>query len=146
MEENDLKKLKTENINLSFGEDPADTYYSILIGNSKNQNKVVSIGKLQENLNNFHVFKCQIPNNYMNVNFENFKENELVNVKNIEYESSNSTKINSGTSNIKANIQLNGNEFLLSNEFNNEETNKESKENKEKKYINKKRKLKNKMK
>ena len=138
LEENDLKKLKIENINLNFGEDPSDKYYSILRGNSLNQNKINSIGKLQDNLNNFHVFKCLIPNN-MNINFENFKENELINAKSNGYESINSTKINSGTSNTKSNIQLNGNEFLLSNEFNDEETNKE---NKDKKYINKKRKLK----
>ena len=103
---------------------------------------MASIGKLQENLNNFHVFKCRIPN-YISANMENFKENELVNIRNNnDYESINSTKINSSTSNLRNNIQLNGNEFMLSNEFNDKDTSKEVKENNGKKYINKKRKLK----
>ena len=142
LEENDLKKIKEENINLNFGEDPSEKYYNILRGNYQNQNKMISIGKLQENLNNFHVFKCRIPN-YINANMENFKENEFVNIRNsFESESMNSTKINSSTSNLRNNIQLNRNEFLLSNEFNKEDTTKELKENGGKKYINKKRKLK----
>ena len=84
----------------------------------------------------------------MNINMENFKENELINIRNSYYNteqvylSMNSTKINSGASNIESNIKINGNEFLLNNEFNDEETNKELKENSGKSYINKKRKLK----
>ena len=142
LEENDLKKIKEENINLNFGEDPSDKYYNILRGNYQNQTKMISIGKLQENLNNFHVFKCRIPN-YITANLENFKENELVSIKNNnEYESLNSTKINSSTSNSRNNMQLNGNEFMLSNEFNDEDINKDLKEKNGNKYINKKRKLK----
>ena len=145
LEETDKKKIKTENIELNFGEDPTEKYYKILRGNYPNPNK--SIAQLQENLNNFHVFKCLIPN-YMNINMENFKENELINIRNGYYNteqvylSMNSTKINSGASNIESNIKINGNEFLLNNEFNDEETNKELKENSGKSYINKKRKLK----
>jgi hypothetical protein len=142
LKEKDLKKIKERNIDLNFGEDPSNKYYNILRGNCQNQSKMVSIGKLQENLNNFHVFKCRIPN-YISANMENFKENELVNIRNNnDYESINSTKINSSTSNLRNNIQLNGNEFMLSNEFNDEDTSKEVKENNGKKYINKKRKLK----
>ena len=142
LKEKDLKKIKERNIDLNFGEDPSNKYYNILRGNLQNQSKMASIGKLQENLNNFHVFKCRIPN-YISANMENFKENELVNIRNNnDYESINSTKINSSTSNLRNNIQLNGNEFMLSNEFNDEDTSKEVKENNGKKYINKKRKLK----
>ena len=142
LKEKDLKKIKERNIDLNFGEDPSNKYYNILRGNCQNQSKMASIGKLQENLNNFHVFKCRIPN-YISANMENFKENELVNIRNNnDYESINSTKINSSTSNLRNNIQLNGNEFMLSNEFNDEDTSKEVKENNGKKYINKKRKLK----
>ena len=142
LKEKDLKKIKERNIDLNFGEDPSNKYYNILRGNLQNQSKMASIGKLQENLNNFHVFKCRIPN-YISANMENFKENELVNIRNNnDYESINSTKINSSTSNLRNNIQLNGNEFMLSNEFNDEDTSKELKENNGKKYINKKRKLK----
>ena len=54
----------------------------------------------------------------------------------------NSTKINSDASNQRTNIQLNRNEFMLNNEFNDEETNKDLIENSMKKYINKKRRLK----
>lgn len=142
LKEKDLKKIKERNIDLNFGEDPSNKYYNILRGNCQNQSKMASIGKLQENLNNFHVFKCRIPN-YISANMENFKENELVNIRNNnDYESINSTKINSSASNLRNNIQLNGNEFMLSNEFNDEDTSKEVKENNGKKYINKKRKLK----
>jgi hypothetical protein len=142
LKEKDLKKIKERNIDLNFGEDPSNKYYNILRGNLQNQSKMASIGKLQENLNNFHVFKCRIPN-YISANMENFKENELVNIRNNnDYESINSTKINSSTSNLRNNIQLNGNEFMLNNEFNDEDTSKEMKENNGKKYINKKRKLK----
>ena len=142
LKEKDLKKIKERNIDLNFGEDPSNKYYNILRGNLQNQSKMASIGKLQENLNNFHVFKCRIPN-YISANMENFKENELVNIRNNnDYESINSTKINSSTNNLRNNIQLNGNEFMLSNEFNDEDTSKELKENNGKKYINKKRKLK----
>ena len=142
LKEKDLKKIKERNIDLNFGEDPSNKYYNILRGNLQNQSKMASIGRLQENLNNFHVFKCRIPN-YISANMENFKENELVNIRNNnDYESINSTKINSSTSNLRNNIQLNGNEFMLSNEFNDEDTSKEVKENNGKKYINKKRKLK----
>jgi hypothetical protein len=142
LKEKDLKKIKERNIDLNFGEDPSNKYYNILRGNCQNQSKMVSIGKLQENLNNFHVFKCRIPN-YISANMENFKENELVNIRNNnDYESINSTKINSSTSNLRNNIQLNGNEFMLSNEFNDEDINKDLKEKNGNKYINKKRKLK----
>ena len=142
LKEKDLKKIKERNIDLNFGEDPSNKYYNILRGNLQNQSKMASIGRLQENLNNFHVFKCRIPN-YISANMENFKENELVNIRNNnDYESINSTKINSSTNNLRNNIQLNGNEFMLSNEFNDEDTSKELKENNGKKYINKKRKLK----
>ena len=145
-EEIDLKKIKTENVELNFGEDPFEKYYKILRGNIQDRNKIFFIEKLQENINNFHVFKCRIPN-YISVDIENFKENELLNTRNnnfsyFENESMNSTKINSGTSNQKTNIQLNGNEFMLSNEFNDEENTKELIEKSGKKYINKKRKLK----
>jgi hypothetical protein len=57
------------------------------------------------------------------------------------YESNNSTRINSGASNKSNNIQLDGNQFLLNNEIYNEENNKDLKDNSEKRYINKKRKL-----
>ena len=147
LEDYDIKKIKSENIELNFGEDPTDKYYNILRGNYQNKNKYIAV--LQENLNNFHVFKCRIPN-YINVNVENFKENELINFRtnynselgNSKFESQNSTKIYSGASNFGSNIQFNDNSFLLNNELNDEESNKDCKENSEKKYINKKRKLK----
>ena len=145
-EESDLNKIKSENIELNFGEDPFEKYYKILRSNIPDQKKMIFIEKLQENINNFHAFKCLIPN-YISVDMENFKENELPNSRNnnnyfIENESMNSTKINSDASNQRTNIQLNRNEFMLNNEFNDEETNKDLIENSMKKYINKKRRLK----
>ena len=139
MDETDIEKIKTENIQINFGQDPSLLYYQILKRNTQYQNKIHELEKLQENLDNFSLFQCTMPN-YININMDNFKENELVNMQ-PNYESNNSTRINSGASNKSNNIQLDGNQFLLNNEIYNEENNKDLKDNSEKRYINKKRKL-----
>ena len=148
MDETDIKKIKSENIKLDFGEDPCDNYYKILRENNKNKNELLL--ELQENINNFHVFKCGIPN-YINIKMDDFKENELVKLRmkyndNEEgcskFQSLSSTKINSGNSIIENSLQLNENSFILNNEIYNNETNEDWKQKSDKKYINKKRKLK----
>ena len=148
LEETEKQNLKNENIDLNFGEDPCDKYYEILRSNTPTQIKINSIKKLQDNLNHFHVFQCRIPN-YINVNMENFKENEILNVRdnfeqaNSKNESAISTRINSHISNLRNNLQLDENAFMLNNVISNDEdTDRDLTEDNDKKFINKKRKLK----
>jgi hypothetical protein len=144
MDKSDIEKIKTENIELNFGKDPALLYYEILRSNTQYQNKVDSFEKLQGNLFNFSCFKCTLPN-YIHINMENFKENELMTMQDnypnsnelAKNESLNSTRINSGASNISNNIQLEDEVFLLNNEII-----KDTKDNSDIKYLNKKRILK----
>ena len=146
LDKSDIKKIKSDNIELNFGIDPTDIYYQILRRNTSYQNKIIDIEKLQQNLNNFHIFRSRVPN-YINVNMENFKENEVVNIGNInnneqansKNESTSSTRINSSSNNNGgSNIQIDGREFLLNNFITNDENEKDS----DKKFMNKKRKLK----
>lgn len=148
LDETDIKKIKSDNIQLNFGVDPADLYYQILRSDTTYQNRNIQIEKLQQNLNHFHIFRSRVPN-YININMENFKENELLNIRNInnneqgnpKNESMNSTRVNSSwsnKSNNSSNIQFEGREFLLNNVMKNEENKKDS----DKKFINKKRKYK----
>ena len=145
LDKTDIKKIKADNINLNFGVDPADVYYQILRSDTTYQNKMIQIEKLQQDLNHFHIFRSRVPN-YININMESFKENELVNIRNInnneignvKNESMNSTRINSSSSNQSSGIQLDGKEFMLNNVIRNEENKKDS----DKKFMNKKRKLK----
>ena len=148
LEETEKQNLKNENIDLNFGEDPCDKYYEILRSNSPTQIKINSIKQLQDNLNHFHVFQCRIPN-YINVNMENFKENEILNVRdnfeqaNSKNESAISTRINSHISNLRNNLQLDENAFMLNNVISNDEdTYRDLNEDNDIKFINKKRKLK----
>ena len=148
LEETEKQNLKNENIDLNFGEDPCDKYYEILRSNSPTQIKINSIKQLQDNLNHFHVFQCRIPN-YINVNMENFKENEILNVRdnfeqaNSKNESAISTRINSHISNLRNNLLLDENAFMLNNVISNDEdTDRDLEEDNDKKFINKKRKLK----
>ena len=78
---------------------------------------------------------------------ENFKENEVINIGNInnndqansKNESTSSTRINSSSNNNGgSNIQIDGREFLLNNFITNDENEKDL----DKKFMNKKRKLK----
>ena len=142
MDKTDIEKIKTENVELNFGTDPSLLYLEILRSNTSKENKFIELGKLQEKLCNFSLFHCTIPN-YIKINMENFKENELMPLRDnyangIEQSDSlNSTRYNSGTSKISNNSQLEENYFLLNNEIN-----KETKDDSEIKYLNKKRILK----
>ena len=142
MDKTDIEKIKTENIELNFGKDPSQLYLEILRSNTTKENKLIELEKLQEKLYDFSLFHCTIPN-YINVNMESFKENELMPLRDNytngveQSESLNSTRFNSGTSKISNNFQLEENDFLLNNEIN-----KEIKDDTEIKYLNKKRILK----
>ena len=145
LDEADTKKISSEDIKLNFGEDPSDIYYQILRGEYKNN---LNIDKLQEHLDNFNLFKCRIPN-YMNINMENFRENELYNIRNNLYndqnsynESLNSTRINSNINKNNENFQFNQREFLLNNEMFEEDSNKEENNINKTRFIRKKRKSK----
>ena len=115
MDKTDIEKIKTENIELNFGRDPSLLYLEILRSNTSKENKSIELGKLQEKLCDFSLFYCTIPN-YININMENFKENELMPLRDnytngIEQSDSlNSTRFNSGTSKISNNYQLEEND------------------------------------
>ena len=142
MDKTDIEKIKTENIELNFGKDPSQLYLEILRSNTSKENKSIELGKFQEKLWDFSLFCCTIPN-YINIDMENFKENELMPfrdnyINGIEQsESLNSTRFNSGTSKISNNYQLEENDFLLNNEIY-----KDIKSDSDIKYLNKKRILK----